>query len=108
METVPNQKVVKIRREKEGKRYTVLNIESMCQAARALKAGAFKLWCYMSMNTNGHIFALSPTDCEERFGIGIKQYRGAVEELVEKGYLELERGSVYVFNEKTRREFLTP
>lgn len=104
METVPNQKVVKVRREQKGRVYNALNDEAMCQAARALKAGAFKLWCYLCRNKDGYVFALSPADCEERFGIALKQYRGAVEELIEKGYLELERGSVYVFNEKLKNE----
>lgn len=102
MASVANQKVIKIKREPKGRVYSYINHEAEDEAALALKAGAFKLWCYLRRNKDGYMFALSPADCEERFGIGLKQYRGAVAELIEAGYLELERGNVYVFYEKKK------
>lgn len=104
MASVTNQKIIKIEREPKGKVYSYANIEAEDEAALALKAGAFKLWCYLRRNKNGYMFALSPTDCEERFGIALKQYRNGVAELIEKGYLELDRGNVYVFHEKLKNE----
>ena len=41
----------------------------MEQAARVLKAGAFKLWVYFAKNQNGYEFALSSKDALETFGI---------------------------------------
>lgn len=99
MEKVPGQKIVRIERCPKGGVYSYINNDADEKAAKSLKAGAFKLWCYLRRNCNGYILALSPKDCEERYGIGLKQYRGAVKELEEKGYLVFDQGLVYVFKE---------
>lgn len=98
--TVPGQKIIRIKREPKGKIYSYINNDTEEMAAKELKAGAFKLWCYLRRNREGFTLALSPEDCEERYGIGLKQYRGAVKELIEKRYLILDRGNVYVFYER--------
>lgn len=100
--TVPGQKIVRVKREPKGRVYSYVNNDAESQAARDLKAGAFKLWCYLRRNRDGYVLGLSQLDCEESFGIGEKQYRGAVKELIEKDYLVLDRGNVYVFYEKKK------
>lgn len=99
--TTPNQKVVKVNKEKCDKSnlYATINLKAMEQAAQNLDAGAFKLWIYFSKNQNGHEFALSSKDALETFGLKKKQYDNAVNELIEKGYLNKINGNYYNFNE---------
>lgn len=99
MENSNMQKVVRVKRCAKGKVYSYINNEMEEKAARELKAGAFKLWCYLRRNKDNYMFALSPQDCKERYGIGLKQYRTAVQELIQEGYLVHDRGAVYVFRE---------
>lgn len=99
--TVPNQKTVKIEKEVCNKQnlYAAINLQAMESAAINLDAGAFKLWCYFAKNQNNYEFALSSKDVAESFGIKIKQYNNAVNELMEKGYLVNTKGNNYVFHE---------
>ena len=71
----------------------------MEKAAQALDAGAFKLWCYFAKNQNSYEFALSSKEVQDTFGMKIRQYNSAVEELIEKGYLVPIGGNRYSFNE---------
>lgn len=99
--TVPNQKSVRINKEKCDKQnlYSVINLSAMEEAARDLDAGAFKLWVYFSKNQDNYEFALSSKAVEQEFGIKIKQYNNAVKELTDKGYLVNTKGNNYIFNE---------
>lgn len=101
--TVPNQKVVKVQKELCNKQniYAAINIDAMESAARALDAGAFKLWVYFAKNQDGYEFALSSKEVEVTFGMKIKQYNNAVDNLIEAGYLVRQGDSnTYHFNEK--------
>lgn len=99
--TVPNQKIVKVSKEPCNKSnlYATINLEAMEGAAQSLDAGAFKLWCYFAKNQNNYEFALSSKDVLDTFGMKIKQYNNAVDELIEKGYLVKQNGNSFVFNE---------
>lgn len=101
IKTFPNQKVVKIQKEQCNSKnyYATINLNAMEKAALDLQAGAFKLWCYFAKNKNEYSFALSSKAAEENFGIKIKQYNKAVEELKEKGYLVNTKGNEYLFLE---------
>ena len=102
--TVPNQKTIKVHKEpcdntcKENY-YAKINIAAMENAAQKLDAGAFKLWCYFAKNQNDYEFALSSKAVEEYFGMKIKQYNNAVNELIDKNFLVITKGNNYVFNE---------
>lgn len=99
--TVPNQKVVRVEKEICDKQhlYAAINLEAMELAAQKLDAGAFKLWCYFAKNQNGYEFALSSKAAQDTFGIKIKQYNNAVEELIAKGFLVNTKGNNYLFKE---------
>lgn len=101
-QTVPNQKVVKVTKEvcNGNNYYAAINLAAIESAAKDLKSGAFKLWVYFAKNQNNYVFALSSKAVEETFGIKIKQYNNAIQELVEKGYLIQEQGNIYIFNEQ--------
>lgn len=101
IKTVPNQKVVRIKKETcdSNNKYAMINIEAVESAAQDLQAGAFKLWIYFAKNRNDFTFALSSDDVKNTFGIKIKQYNNAIDELIEKGYLVITKGNNYEFNE---------
>lgn len=58
MRTNPNQKIITVYKAKcdKNNRYMLTNLEALGQAAKELKAGAFKLWIYFSQNQNGYSF----------------------------------------------------
>lgn len=74
IKTVPNQKVVSVKKEitDEKHYYCKINLSALESAARDLQAGAFKLWIYFSKNQPNYTFALSSKEVEENFGIKIK------------------------------------
>lgn len=102
IKTVPNQKVVSIKKEKTDKQnyYAAINLQALELAARELQSGAFKLWIYFAKNQPNYTFGLSSKDAEENFGIKIKQYNNAIKELINKGYLIKDKGINYYFCEK--------
>ena len=98
--TVPNQKVVKVDKvETKGKIFAQIEMDALQSAAQSLDAGAFKLWVYFAKNQKGFEFALSSKDVLDTFGMKIKQYNNAVDELIEKGYLVAQGGNKYLFSE---------
>lgn len=98
--TVPNQKTVKVSKvETKGKIFAQIEMNALEEAARNLKAGAFKLWVYFSKNQNNYEFGLSSSDALATFGMKKDQYDGAVKELIEKGYLVQSSGNSYTFYE---------
>lgn len=102
VKTSPNQKAIKVSKEKcdTNNLYAAINLDAMENAARALKAGAFKLWIYFAKNQNGYEFALSNKAVEENFGIKKDQYDTAIKELIEKGYLIETSSNHFTFEEK--------
>ena len=101
IKTVPNQKIITVKKEKTDKQnyYAAINLNALELAARDLQAGAFKLWIYFAKNQQNYCFALSNTAAEQNFGIKIKQYNNAIKELTEKGYLIKQNGYNYTFCE---------
>ncbi len=100
--TVPNQKTIKVIKEKCDKQnyYAMINLNALESAGIDLQAGAFKLWIYFAKNQNNYAFDLSSKAVEQYFGIKIKQYNNAVAELINKGYLVKDNGNNYFFYEK--------
>ena len=101
LKTVPNQKVITVKKQPTDKQnyYTMINLNALESAGRDLKSGAFKLWVYFAKNQNNYTFALSSKEVQENYVIKIKQYKSAIDELIEKGYLVKEKGYNNYFNE---------
>lgn len=98
--TVPNQKNVKVNKvETKGKIFAQMEMSALEEAARNLKAGAFKLWVYFAKNQNNYEFGLSSSDVLSTFGMKKDQYDGAIKELIDKGYLVQNSGNSYTFFE---------
>ena len=55
--TVPNQKKVKVKKVGvKGKLFAQIELNALEEAARELKAGAFKLWVYFAKNQDDYEF----------------------------------------------------
>ena len=85
----PNQKQIEIRKVeiKEGDYYLRVRKDALRRAAQTLDAGPFKLYIYLADNMPNYKLNLSPKAVENCFGMKLKQYRNAVEKLIENGYL---------------------
>lgn len=108
IESVPNQKTIRIEKEQASKDnpYAIYNLNALKTAMLTLKGEAFKLWCYLDKNQNGYTFALSKVDALN-WGIGSKSsYDRAVKELIEKGYLVNITGNSYNFYELPKDEIM--
>lgn len=85
----PNQNLITIRKAQIGPndRYVRVRKDALRRAAQILKAGAFKLYIYLSDNKDGYRLALSQIAVERDFGIKKNQYYNAIKELKSAGYL---------------------
>lgn len=102
-----NQRCVRISKQQSDKDnpYSIFNSESLQGALKKLRPNAFKLWAYLNANANNYIFAFSSTSFRGITGMAANTYRGAWDELVDKGYLlfvdDLGNGlSGYIFLER--------
>lgn len=104
--SVPNQKIVKVKKEVCDKQhlYTMCNLDAMQAAMKDLSGDAFKLWCYLSSNQNGYTFELSQKAVSEKTGMSKASYYRQVKEITDKGYLVLDCGNSYIFSEKPQSQ----
>lgn len=102
---VPNQKAIRIKKEKSGKEnlYSIVNLAAQKEAMITLKPNAFKVWCWLNSNQDNYEFGLSGKVVQEECNISKGTYDTAIKELKEKKYLvetELYEGlKGYVFYE---------
>lgn len=103
--TVPNQRVVAIHRERASTDFLGIKNEHWQAAARDLGAHALMLYLYLASNRDGYTLALSPAAIRRAVGMAASTYRDQFLKLVDKGYL-VQRGSgnTYDFYETPQRE----
>lgn len=104
MVTSPNQRIIKINREKvnykDSKRpYMIAYTDLIEQASQDLSGGAFKVYIYMISNQDNYKFGCSPQDISNRYGLNVDTVKKAINKLIEKGYLVKNNGT-YEFYEK--------
>lgn len=102
MRTVPNQKIVTVRKEPCNKNnlYCTINLDALRAASAALTAGGFALWIFYASNQNGYTFATGNTLARNTMGIKKDAYDRATGELMRLGYLTPTCGNCFAFNEK--------
>ena len=100
MATYPNQKSVTINKAKSDKNNTYGIVNKACaqEASKSLKAGAFRLWVYFTLQQDSYTFDLSSKYLKDEWGINQYQYNSAVKELQEQGYLVPRDGLECVFD----------
>ena len=100
-ETVPNQKVVCIHREKLNDCFLGINKETFLAAYKALNATALALYLYFASNKDGYTFALSPKAIQADLGMPQSTCQDQIKKLIEMGYLvpRKENSNIYDFHE---------
>lgn len=103
--TVPNQRLVAIHRERATSDFLGIKNENWQAAARDLGAHALMLYLYLASNANGFTLALSPAAIRRAVGMAQSTYRDQFVKLVDKGYLvQRSNGNTYDFYETPQRD----
>jgi len=98
--TVPNQRVVIIHRERATSDFLGIKNAHWQAAARDLGAHALMLYLYFASNANGFTLALSPVAIRQAIGMPASTYRDQFEKLKDRGYLVNHgNGNTYDFYE---------
>lgn len=102
MPKYPNQKHIKVIKEPCDRKhiYAMINIAAMRNVAQQLKPAAYKLWTYFAKNQQYYELDLSSKVVENEFNMKKDMYDNAVKELIDKGFLVLNKGkTIYQFYE---------
>lgn len=104
--TVPNQKVVHVNRQKYDKNFLQISKENWYAANKDLEPYGLQLYLYIAGNRDGFDFALSQEAAEREAGIKKTSYHKYVNLMIEKGYLvpRKENSNVYDFYEVPKRK----
>lgn len=108
MDFIPNQKVIKINREKVikgltgGRLFLVAYQDNISAAMKTLSHTAFKIYIYLLFQKDGYSVCYSPEYLHKAANMCKDTARKGINELIEKGYIDkTERG--YDFYEYPRR-----
>ena len=97
--TFPNQRTVKVHREKAKSDFLGIKNENWQAASRDLGAHALQLYLYLSSNADNSTLALSPAAVRPTIGMARSTYHDQFEKLVLKRYLVPSHGNTYEFYE---------
>lgn len=102
--TVPNQRLVAIHRERAASDFLGIKNSNWQAAARDLGAHALLLYLYFASNANGFVLALSPAAIRQAVGMPQSTFRDQFVKLIDRGYL-VQRGdsNTYDFYETPQR-----
>lgn len=99
MVTYPNQRIVKIHRERATKDFLCIKNENWQAASRDLGAHALRLYLYLASNADGFNLALSQRAVEDAIGMPRSTYYDQFRILENKGYLKCVGNNRYEFFE---------
>ena len=98
-ETFPNQRMVKVHRERATANFLGIKNENWQAASRDLGAHGLQLYLYLASNADNYTLALSPTAVRQAIGLKRSTYHDKFHELEEKGYLVNTHGNTFEFYE---------
>lgn len=101
--TVPNQRMVRVHRERVTSDFLGIKNENWQAASRELGAHALRLYLYLAANADNYTFALSPAALTRDIGMPRSTYHDQFRKLVDLGYLVQANGNTYDFYEVPRR-----
>ena len=102
--TVPNQRIIAIHRERAASDFLGIKNDNWQAAARDLGAHALMLYLYFASNANGFTLALSPAAIRQAVGMPSSTYRDQFVKLIDKGYLvQRKESTIYDFYETPQR-----
>ena len=110
MQTVPNQRIIRIHRQRASSDFLGIKNSNWQYAARDLGAHALMLYLYLAANADGFHLALSPAAIRQSIGMPQSTYRDQFLRLIDKGYLvQSGTGNTYDFYElpQTRATHIT-
>lgn len=104
--TVPNQKVVHVNRQKCDKNFLQISKENWYAVNKDLGPYGLQLYLYIAGNRDGFDFALSQEAAERDAGITKTTFHKYVKVLIEKGYLvpRKENSNIFDFYEVPKRK----
>ena len=104
--TVPNQKVVHVNRQKCDKNFLQISKDNWYAANKDLGPYGLQLYLYIAGNRDGFDFALSQEAAERDAGITKTTFHKYVNLMIEKGYLvpRKENSNIYDFYEVPKRK----
>ena len=102
--SVPNQRIITVKREPAKSDFLGSKNENWQAAARNLSPHAMMLYFYIASNADNYTFALSPAAVRQAIGMARSTYHDQFHNLVDKGYLVRVSGNQYVFYEKPHKE----
>ena len=97
--TVPNQRTVRIHRERATANFLGIKNENWQAASRDLGAHGLQLYLYLASNADNYTLALSPVAVRQAIGLKRSTYHDKFHELEEKGYLVNTHGNTFEFYE---------
>ena len=98
-ETFPNQRMVKVNRERATANFLGIKNENWHAASRDLGAHGLQLYLYLASNADNYTLALSPAAVRQAIGLKRSTYHDKFHELEEKGYLVNTHGNTFEFYE---------
>ena len=97
--TFPNQRMVKVHRERAKSDFLGIKNENWQAASRDLGAHALQLYLYLASNADNYTLALSPAAIRQTIGMARSTYHDQFEKLVLKRYLVPSHGNSFEFYE---------
>lgn len=97
--TFPNQRMVKVHRERAKSDFLGIKNENWQSASRDLGAHALQLYLYLASNADNYTTALSPVAVRQAIGMARSTYHDQFHKLVDKGYLVPSHGNTFDFYE---------
>lgn len=97
--TYPNQRLVRVHRERTAKDFLGIKNENWMAASRILGAPALRLYLYLAANADNYTLALSPAAITRDIGMARSTYGDQFKKLVNMGYLVPATGNTYDFYE---------
>ena len=97
--TYPNQRLVRVHRERVAKDFLGIKNENWMAASRVLGATALRLYLYLAANADNYTLALSPAAINRDIGMARSTYGDQFKVLVNRGYLVPVGGNTYDFYE---------
>ena len=98
-DTFPNQRMVKVHRERATANFLGIKNENWQAASRDLGAHGLQLYLYLASNADNYTLALSPAAVRQAIGLKRSTYHDKFHELEDKGYLVNTHGNTYEFYE---------
>ena len=97
--TFPNQRMVRVHRERAASDFLGIKNENWQAASRDLGAHALQLYLYLASNANNYTVALSPVAVRQAIGMARSTYHDQFHKLVDRGYLVQSTGNTFEFYE---------